>query len=60
LLPEGKIFDALSRKLQIPVSNKFELLRAVGGDCAGAVSLSEDDVLPQKPEMYSYDTLTNE
>ncbi len=60
LLPEGKILDALSRKLQIPVSNQFELLRAIGGDCAGAVSLFEDGALPQKPEMYSYDTLTND
>ena len=39
LLPEGKILNALSRKLQIPVSNQFELLGAVGGDCAGAVSI---------------------
>ncbi len=31
LLPEGKILNVLSRKLQIPVSNQFELLRAIGG-----------------------------
>ncbi len=48
LLPEGKILDALSRKLQIPVSNQFELLRAIGGDCAGAVSLFEDGSLPTR------------
>ena len=60
LLPEGKILNVLSRKLQIPVSNQFELLRAIGGDCAGAVSLFEDGTLPQKPEMYSYKTLTDD
>lgn len=60
LLPEGKILNVLSRKLQIPVSNPFELLRAIGGDCAGAVSLFKDGSLPQKPEMYSYEILTND
>ena len=60
LLPEGKILNVLSRKLQIPVSNQFELLRAIGGDCAGAVSLFTDGALPQKPAMYSYKTLTDD
>ncbi len=60
LLPEGKILNVISRKLQIPVSNQFELLKAVGGDCAGAVSLFEDGDLPPKPEAYSYKTLTDD
>jgi serine/threonine-protein kinase HipA len=59
-VPEDKILNVLSRKLQIPVSNPFELLRTIGGDCAGAVSLFKDGALPQKPEMYSYETLTND
>jgi len=38
LLPEGKILNVLSRKLQIPVSNQFELLRAIGGGlCWGCI-----------------------
>jgi len=60
LLPEGKILNVLSRKLQIPVSNQFELLRAIGGDCAGAVSLFEDGTLPPKPAAYSYKSLTDD
>ena len=60
LLPEGEILTVLSRRLQIPVSNQFELLKAIGGDCAGAVSLFEDGALPQKPEMYSYKVLTDD
>ena len=60
LLPEGKILNVLSRKLQIPVSNQFELLRAIGGDCAGAVSLFEEGALPPKPSAYSYKTLTDD
>lgn len=59
LLPEGKILNVLSRKLQIPVSNQFELLKAVGGDCAGAVSLYEDGTMPPAPVAYSYKPLTN-
>jgi len=60
LLPEGKILNVISRKLQIPVSNQFELLKAVGGDCAGAVSLFEDGALPPKPEDHSYKILTDD
>ncbi|WP_299979465.1 type II toxin-antitoxin system HipA family toxin [Desulfobacula sp.] len=60
LLPEGEILNVLSRKLQIPVSNQFELLKAVGGDCAGAVSLFEDGALPPKPTAYSYKILTDD
>jgi len=58
LLPEGKILNVLSRKLQIPVSNPFELLKAIGGDCAGAVSLYEEGSMPPAPSTYSYKLLT--
>ncbi|MCA1795423.1 MAG: HipA N-terminal domain-containing protein [Desulfobacteraceae bacterium] len=34
-MPEGKVLTALSRKLGIAESDKFGLLRAIGGDCAG-------------------------
>ena len=60
LLPEGEILNALSRRLQIPVTNQFELLKAIGGDCAGAVSLFDNGSLPPKPAMYSYKTLTDD
>lgn len=43
-----------------PVSNSFDLLRAIGGDCAGAVSLYEDGNMPPKPSAYSYRTLTDD
>ncbi|MCG8684990.1 MAG: type II toxin-antitoxin system HipA family toxin [Desulfobacterales bacterium] len=58
LLPEGRILDVLSRKLQISVNNTFELLKAIGGDCAGAVSLYEDNSFPPRPKDYSYAPLT--
>jgi serine/threonine-protein kinase HipA len=58
LLPEGDILSVITRRLQIPISNQFELLRAIGGDCAGAVSLYDDGFEPPKPVGYSYKMLT--
>ena len=60
LLPEGKILNVISRKLQIPVSNPFELLKAVGGDCAGAVSLFEAGESPPDPGACAYKALDDD
>jgi serine/threonine-protein kinase HipA len=38
LLPEDTIRERLCRQFGIPTSDSFELLRRVGGDCAGALS----------------------
>lgn len=42
LLPEGEVRTQLARTLGISRGNTFALLKAIGGDCAGAVA-----VLPQ-------------
>jgi len=39
LLPEGQVRQALVRKLGLSESNDFALLKAIGGDCAGALSV---------------------
>lgn len=39
LLPEGNVRALIARKLGISEGNDFELLKALGGECAGAVSL---------------------
>lgn len=39
LLPEGDLRDLLARRFGVSAANDFALLEAVGGDCAGAVSL---------------------
>lgn len=48
LLPEAGVRQALARRLRISEQNDFDLLREIGGECAGAVS-----VLPQgrSPEV---------
>lgn len=55
LLPEAKVLTALSRKLGIAEEDKFSLLRAIGGDCAGAVSLYPPDVYHPGPDGYKYE-----
>jgi serine/threonine-protein kinase HipA len=49
LLPEGRPRATLSRLLGVSVGNDFGLLRLLGGDCAGAVSLHQPGALPAAP-----------
>lgn len=39
LLPEGGVRDAITARLRIPPGDDFALLSAIGGECAGAVSI---------------------
>lgn len=41
LLPEGSVRDAIARRLKLSVDNDYALLRALGGDCAGAFNIFE-------------------
>lgn len=47
LLPEGQLRQRLARQCQISRGNDFGLLAAIGGDCAGAVSLKVSDQAAQ-------------
>lgn len=42
LLPEGSWRQAVCRQLRIDANNDFALLKALGSECAGAVTLEED------------------
>ena len=55
LLPEAKVLTALSRKLGIAEEDKFSMLQAIGGDCAGAVSLYPPGVDHLGPNDYKYE-----
>lgn len=51
LLPEGAFLEAVARAFQVSADNPFALLEAIGGECAGAVSLvpsgeSQPETLP--------------
>ncbi|MDR2781678.1 MAG: type II toxin-antitoxin system HipA family toxin [Holosporaceae bacterium] len=41
LLPEGEIRNEIARNLRVSVKNDFALLREIGGDCAGAITIGE-------------------
>lgn len=50
LLPEGKARRAAARLVQVSEGNDFGLLSALGGDCAGAVSLLAVGEIPGPPD----------
>ncbi|MBN1473917.1 MAG: type II toxin-antitoxin system HipA family toxin [Syntrophaceae bacterium] len=47
LLPEAQIRIIISRNLQISDKNDFALLEKIGGECAGAISLFPEGLMPQ-------------
>jgi serine/threonine-protein kinase HipA len=58
LLPEADSRKRICRERKISVDNDFELLRAIGGECAGALSILGDepqDDTPQYRELSSDD-----
>ena len=58
LLPESELRRIIARKLGLSENNDFALLEAVGGECAGAVSLLPDDMKPTGEQGYR--TLTDD
>ncbi len=46
LLPEGEFLRAIARSFGISADNPFSVLREIGGECAGAVSLVEAGATP--------------
>lgn len=52
LLPESELRRLVARRLGLSEQNDFALLEAVGGECAGAVSLFPDDTPPADDGRY--------
>lgn len=57
LLPEGIVRQAVCARLGISPDNDFALLQAIGGECAGALSLLEPEHQPVSPDEYQYEEL---
>lgn len=57
LLPEGAVRQAVCARLGISPDNDFALLRAIGGECAGALSLLDPGQRPAVPDEYAYEAL---
>lgn len=47
LLPEGHLRRLIAQHFQVSTQNDFALLDAIGGECAGAVTLLPKDAAPQ-------------
>ncbi|MFQ6023920.1 MAG: type II toxin-antitoxin system HipA family toxin [Acidiferrobacterales bacterium] len=52
LLPEGDLRRAVTRKLGLSEQNDFALLEAIGGECAGAVSILPEGTSPSAQGEY--------
>jgi serine/threonine-protein kinase HipA len=52
LLPEAGVRQALARRLKISEQNEFDLLREIGGECAGAVSVLPEGSSPSVSPGY--------
>ncbi len=46
LLPEGDVVKKIAQIKQVSLNNPFALLRELGGECAGAISLYPQDMTP--------------
>ncbi len=51
LLPEGAVREGVVRDLKIPGTD-FDLLRAIGGECAGALSILPTERTPSEERPY--------
>lgn len=52
LLPESELRQIIARKLGLSENNDFALLEAVGGECAGAVSLLNEEIKQTGEQNY--------
>jgi serine/threonine-protein kinase HipA len=59
LLPEGLVREAIASRLRIPVWDDFALLAAIGGECAGAVSITPPiaNIIPYDDVSQDLETL---
>lgn len=61
LLPESRVREAVARKLGVSPRNDFALLEALGGECAGAITLlPQGSEAPMEKEPPEYRELSPE
>jgi len=60
LLPESAVRNLISRKLGVSEKNDFMLLKLLGGECAGAITILPGPILPESCDQYQYRTLSEE
>ena len=60
LLPEGQARRAVSSRLGLSEDNDWSMLVAIGGECAGALSILPPDQPPVEPEEWSYEPIAQQ
>lgn len=60
LLPEGNVREQICKSLKISPRNDFELLSAIGGDCAGALTIGDLETIDLAESETRYEPVTEE
>ncbi len=60
LLPEANVRQQICRSLGISNANDFQLLKAIGGDCAGALTITSQQQLDPTPLRPRYEPISDE
>jgi serine/threonine-protein kinase HipA len=60
LLPEGNVREQICKSLKISKDNDFELLKAIGGDCAGALTITGTQCSDFQERPPRYEPVTEE
>lgn len=58
LLPEGRLRQLVAQRLGISEENDFILLKAIGGECAGALSIMPEEEFGRIPAREEYQPLS--
>ena len=59
LLPEGGVREAVCRRLGISEGNDVALLRAIGGECAGALTIVDPEAPMRSSSEHDYEELSD-
>jgi serine/threonine-protein kinase HipA len=59
LLPESAVRILIAKQLGISDKNNFMLLKRIGGECAGAITILPDAEIPESPDQYTYRLLSD-
>ena len=60
LLPEGQARRAVAARLGVSIDNDWALLAAIGGECAGALTILPPDHTPTDPDQWQYRPIASE
>ncbi len=59
LLPESAVKTFIAKKLGISDKNDFLLLKRIGGECAGAITILPESESPESEDQYTYRLLSD-